>query len=765
MPTMPAILGPARLGNFRLGYMPTALAATRATRVRIFVAGVEARVRVSGLSIHDALNDRPNEASLTLDGSETPVAQQSLRISINSDTPRLLFDGALQEVTTSYQGQPTQLVYPCSASDDLARLNRRRPFGTWLNISATTVAQELVTTFAPDFSASGIQASLPLVSINLDGTEGFSGALAQLANAIGGYFYVEDAVLHLFQTETSDAPDDLDSTPGRFLDEPPIRASVDTSQLRTRVFGKGHGEPVLADVAVGDTIIPVANAAAWFGTVTPGGQAITDTQVLTYTGGQAGGTGSLVGPSAAPVVAPMPTRIVGAGVEVGVHDYAYVWVTAAGKTLPSPLGRVTTRAAVTAPGSAPGYSVSASDGTINLGLPGDTVAFTYSYSTAPGSTDLTQESAVSASTGAQTLVVQFGNYPYSQTPLLLATYSTDPDVRWIHLWVSRNGGTFQRSSWVEPNLPAGGTVSINGGYTVSSDVVPSSGAQEQVVLAGIALGPTGTTSREIYRTVAGGAQLKLQQTIANNTDTVGVTDATADASLGANAPSSDTSGLSLAVGHINAGSTSILTPSAGPFSSGGGWAINGEQMIRYTGISGNTLTGIPAVGIGSILNTINYGEHLDAAPALTGVTGLILALVKGAPLHIWVQRDDLTAQTAQAIIDAANGRVPADGVWEGPLISDERRNEASLIALCDVDLQMFSAPIVTVSYATRDVKTKSGKSIVVNLASPPITQTLTIQDVTIDQIDVAANTNPRFTVVASSVRFSLADLLRRALAA
>jgi hypothetical protein len=42
-----------------------------------------------------------------------------------------------------------------------------------------------------------------------------------------------------------------------------------------------------------------------------------------------------------------------------------------------------------------------------------------------------------------------------------------------------------------------------------------------------------------------------------------------------------------------------------------------------------------------------------------------------------------------------------------------------------------------------------------------MSQTLTIQDVLITEIDVAPGTAPRFTVTASSVRFSLEDLLRR----
>jgi hypothetical protein len=58
-----------------------------------------------------------------------------------------------------------------------------------------------------------------------------------------------------------------------------------------------------------------------------------------------------------------------------------------------------------------------------------------------------------------------------------------------------------------------------------------------VALSGISKGPTGTIARKIYRTAAGGSQLKLLATLSDNTTTE-YADATADGSLGANAPTS-----------------------------------------------------------------------------------------------------------------------------------------------------------------------------------------------------------------------------------
>lgn len=744
MPTQPAILGTARLGNVRLGYVPAALVPQRVSRVRILLAGVEARVRVQGLTIRDVLNDAPNTCSLTIDGSESPVGAQSLRVSINSDTPRLLFNGALQAVGLSYQLQPDQLVWPASAIDDTPRANRRRPFGTWTTVSATTVVQDLVAVFAPGFTSTHVEAALPAVSVILDGSEGMNGALTQIANLIGGYFYWEDGDLHFFLTEATDTPDDLDSTPGRFLDDPPIQVTSDDSQLRTRVFGKGHGEALLTDVLANEPILPVANVAAWFGTVGAGGQAIALSQILAYTGVQLGVGGSLVGPGAAPPVAPSGTAVPGSGMSMGVYRYAYTDVTAAGESLPSPLGTVTTGAAFAAPSTAP---------TVAAWIGSGFRDYAVTFVTADGET--TEGPRLQDRTFGG-IAVQVQSVPLGPAGVIARK-------------VYRTTGNAVNGPPPPSQLKLVGTINDNTTTVLNDGVadgslganVPTTNTSGGTVVnvAGIAIGASPTTSRKLYRTVVGGAQLKLVTTLANNTATT-YTDSTADGSLGANAPTSDTSGISFAGGQVNAGSTAILTASAAPFQSGGGWALaGGDQVVRYTGIAGNSLTGVPATGPGTLGTTVLYGSQILPAPALIGVTGNALAILKGTLINVWVQRDDVAAQAELA---ARDGR---DGIIEAPPISDERRNEASLIALGDASLARYSRPLVTVTYACRDPKTKSGKPITIDLASPPIHETLTIQECTIDQIDVAPGLLPRFTVTASSVRQSLDALLRQLLAA
>jgi hypothetical protein len=1063
MPYQPAVLGTARLNNFRLNYLSADLARVRSTKVRILLAGQPVRVRIAGFQIIDAINDTPNTCSLTIDGP-APTAGQTLRITINSNAPRLLFNGVIQQDDLTYEGRPTQLAYPSRAVDDTITLVRRRPFGTWVNTSATTIALSIIATYAPGFTATHVQAGLPLVSIIFDGTDDFAVALKRLATAVGGYWYVEDNDVHLFTVESLEVPDPI-QLGYPFCDDPPIKSTRDISQLRTRQFGKGHGEKVPIDIAAGETVIPVeddvmfnpAGGKAIAGTTPDGAQS----QIISYTGTVGRGFGSTVGPSLSPSVAPVLTPHAGSGLATGVYQGAYTFVTALGESLPSPLAAVTT-GLVPAPSFAPIASAQPSSGAyVDLGTHDYVMTFVMAGGettpgplTGPATTSMvpsyllnppsegTSATAYEANTsnlavgdlvyygftyvnnagettvgsGSNTIVIgaglPVGGVSHAQGAYCTVPTSLPPGATAIKAYRNRNGTWDQGIMAGSIAFQPGGTIYDNGmnnyvgsppgsntalvpatykqqvlvqnlpisahpavtarklyrrfngtgpfklaqtianntdGYVYDTTANASLGAAApssntalaaQIAVAGIATGPSGTIARKYYRTTVNGSQLKLQQTIADNTTTVGVVDATPDASLGANAPINNTSGLgsfggagldtgfytaapvtfaadgsasgatgstplftagsyvfvaadvgarlyiqsgtnwtpgfytiasvsaglarldracatvanptagrwgvdystlptprvvfadlvidattttkftsaafpvgpnyignvvsisngvgfsdqfvavisvsgltatcdkvlgtagstggravlggAAAVPFVYAGSSTLITGSTGPFRAGGGWVQIGQQLVRYTGTTGNTLTGIPPVGTpGALLDTVGYGEPVYVVPSLTGVTGLALPMLRGTPVHIWVQRDDLAAQAEQATIDAATGRVPADGIYEGPVIVDERRGEASLTAICDATLRLFSRPIVTVAYATRDVKTKSGKPITVDLASPPIHETLTIQDVTITEVDIAPGLAPKFTASATTWRASLEDLLRR----
>ena len=296
-------------------------------------------------------------------------------------------------------------------------------------------------------------------------------------------------------------------------------------------------------------------------------------------------------------------------------------------------------------------------------------------------------------------------------------------------------------------------------------VAPTVGtaAAAQVAVANIALGPASVTGRRIYRTAAGGTQLKLLVLLNDNTTTTYL-DALADASLGANAPPGDTSGIPQQAGTVLAGSPSLLLAGiSAAFSPTGGWVIigNGEVIIRYTGISGNNLIGIPPSGVGSITTTISYGSLATAAPQLLGIPAsgpgaIIYPLISGDNINLLVTVDDVAAQAALA---AAIG---GSGIKEA-YIQDGRIGYAEAVARGTAMLDERAELLIEVHYVCRDPLTRSGATI--HCALPPPTNLggdYKIQDVTIANFSPKPGQPPTYTVQASSERYSLDDLLRMA---
>jgi hypothetical protein len=989
MPLQAAVLGTARLNNFRLNYLTADQAAQRPTHIRIILGGIDLtqpgaamRVIYKSMQIRDALFEAPNTCAFTIYGA-APNVGQSLEVWINSNTPVLLFGGELQTVEKTYKGRPSTVLHPVTAIDDTARANRKRPLRPYVNVSATTIAQELIATYAPGFSSAGVEAGLPAVSINFDGSEGgMKGCLTALAKLVGGYWYFENKTLYLFITPPGTPPDPIDDTPNRFLHEPAITWTIDKSQVRTRCYGKGASSRIAAGIGIGETIVPLDNAEMFNAA---GGKAIAGStpdgaasRILTYTGTQRGGGGGLIGPGSSPSATPNLLLRDGAGLAGGVYKYGYTFTTATGESLISPIGTITT-GLVAPPASAPipgavqaGGSVEAAThyyiltfvtatGETSIGpqsapvttvagigipAPGATnaalrgvagnlaVGSTYRYQTTvtgnggetlPGSPGFSITPAAPAGPASVAQTTQFesggaltpgqfyeyaiagvvGGYETALSPSLVVILPNDPLLtrivlgyvtvsadaritgRKLYRWVptefawrlvttiadnlpnlfyrdgasnaslgaaragtgaigtppgdqanvtvptssdpravgrkvyrSDNGAAYKLLTTIANNAPAtyidnttsvaanapapvtdtaGGTSYLtvpltglaigpanvtarrlyrwsgagpykllttiaNNTQTTYSDTTASAGlggalpgsntAVANQVDVIVALGGTGVTGRKIYRSGSGGANLHFLTAIADNV-TQTIRDAATDAALGALAPTVDSSGLAQPSGQVPAGSTAIIVANTSAFADAGGWAVvgNGEQGIRYTAKTGNSLTGIPPTGPGALVASVAYNSTITAAPALLGVTGILDVVIRNAPIHVWVQRDDLAAQAYMTALDGGG-----DGVYEH-IWSDERRTEASLIQVCDAQLELYSRPLVTVTYATRDQKTKSGKTVTINLTTPAIHESLTIQDVAISDLGIAGLA-PKFTVTASTVRQSFEAILQ-----
>lgn len=317
------------------------------------------------------------------------------------------------------------------------------------------------------------------------------------------------------------------------------------------------------------------------------------------------------------------------------------------------------------------------------------------------------------------------------------------------IWRTKNGGTEYffvgqisdntTTSFVDSALDT----DLRGAVPLVND------AGASAVVVTVPLGPAGITSRRLYRTEGGGSIWRFVQEIRDNT-TTSIVDTKADTALG-DIP------LDVATIGALAGSTSLTVVSASAFPTAG-WAEVDSQLISWTGHTATTLTGIPASGDGSLQSAVSAGSSVVTLPLLTGVTGITTALAQGDAINLLVQRDDTVAQAALA---AREGR--GDGIIEFP-ITDNTLSVTEAQARGDAELALFARPIATVKYTSRDTKTRSGKTIHIDLPSIAILGDFIIQSVTIDEIGIAgADLNPRYQAEASSVRFSLEDALRRLL--
>lgn len=745
---MYALGGVARGGATRGGYhSPKAFVAINGVHYATARAVDGQQVDSETLTITWA---RPNRCSFQMRGV---VVADGAEVVVTMGTKNTLtreFAGNVLNRTVGYVGSPANTHHQVNAIDFSWALNARKVTKRYVNQTGTAIGQDLIASFAAGYTATHVEADLPLLDEITFTDQDLSSALEQLAKRLGATQYIDFfRDLHLFTSEP------LLTDPRPLLDgDTPhlqsIAATFDASQFISRVFVEGGGVNATAEVAPGETILPVEDA-AWYETA--GGLVTSGPQRLTYAGLQEGGSGSLVGPGAAPGTAPTLTLAAGAGLSAGVYEYAYTDVTAAGESLPSPLASVTT-GVLAPPFKAPdlaGPLTGSLDPFAHYN-----VAVTYQTAAGETTTQFRRYFLTDGNGGEQYIVIPIGP-PGTTARRLYRTEGQSSSALAataqlkLLTTIANNTTTAYNDTTADASLGA--------------DVPTTNTATAlQVALAGIALGATGTTARKIYRTAVGGAQLKLQQTIADNTSTTGVQDATADGSLGANVPTSDTSGLTQPAGQVNAGSTSLLAASAAPFSSTGGWALlGGGQIVRYTGISGNTLTGIPASGPGAIQTTVLYGSQVVAAPALTGIpasgAGAIVYTIKqGDAVNLVAQVDDVAAQTLLAAL-LSTATYTHDGIIEDAVV-DNRLSHTEATARGQARLALRNQIDVRAHLVSHDMNLRLGRVQAVTLADLGVDQVFTVQSVTVSGF--TPNLPPYYDATLSSDLFSFEDLLRLA---
>jgi hypothetical protein len=738
-----ALSGVLRSGSGRSNYTDP--------RVYVSIAGTQratgrstssAKVVQGSLTINESNGVDANTCTFQAIGFEPTVGQEVIVCLGSRNNGDRLFAGNIQSVRAGYIGSTAFGTWNVSAIDYSWQLTRKRVVKRYTSQSATAIAQDLVSQVT-GFTSTGVASGLDTIDEISFTFDTVLSALTQLANRIGGYVKVDYLKnVHLGVSDTYGTPPVSLTSANQTADA--VAFTTDLTHVITRMYEEGGGSNALGAVSAGDTMLPVEDP-VWYAEA--GGTVVCGPQEITYTATVDGGGGTLVGPGTGPAAAPVATSAAGTGVESGTHLYAYTFITGSGESLPGP-----TASFLVGPMPDPTMApVLALDATVSMSVG----YYNYAYTFVVGAGE----------TLASPITSIHHNGAGSNTDVTLPLGPGGTTARKVYRsdasGTLNTGATLKLIATIADNTTTL-YIDVTGGGTSAGAAAPGSNTTvlNQVALSSIGLGPSGTTSRKVYRTVAAGSQLKLLTTIADNTTTT-YTDSTADASLGANAPTSDNSGLSQPTGQILAGATTLLVAGAGGFSSSGGWAVigNGQQVIRYTGISANTLTGVPASGTGAITSTVAYNSSITAAPVLTGIPAsgagaIVYDIAKGDPVNILVQADDITAQVAiAALVGGDDDGVIAAYQRDGRISETEARTraEAALVQHASVD--------VSVTANSRDLNMRAGRTWTVSVTAPTtVSQTFILQSVTTSNFQTAIA--PTRSIVAGSVKATLADIVR-----
>jgi hypothetical protein len=765
MPSHPHVPGCARLNLARLNAFRL-----NAHEYLTFasIGGIDqsANVRIEGAAVQHVLNDQPDTAAVRVHGF-VPVAGQPFALySGDRSVDRQIFGGRILETTVLYESRKQNVAYDLQAIDPTWLLNRRLVLYAYTNVSASAIVLDLVARFTTGVTVNHVARLLPIIDAITFTNETVASCLTAICERVGAYWYLDYGVdLHVFTDEGVAAPTITDAEPRGSSDH---TLTEDLSQIVTRVVARGGSGEAFVDVASGATEIPVTED-AWFSDA--GGVVEAGSLRLTYTGVKGRSqTGALVGTLTTPTSTLQPVKSNGAGLGAGTYQYAQTLTSASGETLPGPIATVVgvgataqTLQKTTArqgnqwsqsgltPGGVYSWRVALLyvGGGWALGPPTDyfTVSGTHHWQIWTGmvATDPTNG---------------LPYYPALQT----AAYAP---VNQIQIYRTTNGG----ATWYIDTAYDGVTGNGTGWLAISKDNNTDSvivnyapyptgpiAMFSRVTVHGIESAAGSFTGTKLYRTAANGAQLKLLQT----NPPIDFVDTAADATLGGNAPTTDTSGVPPSNGQVVVGANTLPVTSIAPFTAdgGAGWAQVGNIPIRYTGTAAGALTGLPATGVGSITATVKHGTQVLVIARLTGVAGLTRALAAGDPVTLRVEVEDAAAQAA---LGARLGGTATDGIVE-EAYSDSRMTAIELTNYARALLFDRKDPRVMYRFVTRDTNVRVGRLITVDIASPPIHGTFRVQRITFDEIAISgglSRTEPRRTVEASNKLYTMADLLRR----
>lgn len=779
--------------------------------------------RNPGITISERSGSAPNEAHFVIGGrSQEPVPGEDVAINDAFDANRLLFAGTLLDYDATFEGaNPKQLVWNAHAVDWSYLMNRRRPFGSYTNVSVSEVVKDLMAKYAPGFDrATYVQTNLALVTISLDGTRTLGEVFDDLAQAIGGGRWYVDYLrkLHFFHppilTDIVVPPDN----PGG-ADFTAAVLTVGAAIGITTPFKIGYYAvrvTFLYSNSVESRLGPMSNVAAFDGTkfmhiasipigLNPSGgitcigrkiyylrgnDAIAagwtindnvttsidvypnmqDTTTVTDNGGDpptvpdngSGGTTTTAPPpgngkyglavsQGGPFSGSGHMLIIGGAIADGVH-FTNCFFIATGLTYAFyrwKFSVVYSNGSESQPSqpSAPALT----HGPVPIGTGGAPVSFTYSN----GQSFITRgfDTWIPGAPDDGTNFPAIGN----ATPVKYRFYAG----AWKIPAPGAGGGFIPGPSYIDDNAgyvlvgecpyftsltgsnntPAapGGGGPIDTTVTVPSDP-PGYGDQPKI-------NPENPTQTLIWPNPDG-------PYLENFSSPEDVTDLPACQALQIPAASQnpsqniDISQLRNLVKVFGGGSSSVLDAAVGAFQ------IQMADVSVYS-LNGGTLMAGNGVSISFFsTSSLPTGEFILLSQALSA------PIPSGTPIQYYALAEDKASQLARGLVELDENGNPSDGIHEY-VINDSSLTSAQQVYLrAHAEIAVYSSPIRTVRYSTRDKLSRVGANVHFNLTYPPIQGDFLIQSVEIDQIhDESDVLTPRYNVQASSLRYDLSNFL------
>lgn len=833
--------GVERCGATRSGYHSAfVFISIGGTQVAYAKANSAYAVEMETLTITDQLDERPNTCDFLISGF-TPTKGQEVIITLGSkNTLDRIFAGFILQITQQQVVAGSKVFYQVSCIDYTWLLNFRKVTKRYTNQSATAIAQDLISTYAPAFTSRAVQSGLALVDeIGFDNSE-LASALTELAKRAGGYWYVDYLKDLHFWTGTESGvthPVNLTTAHTSLTEFGP---TTDLGQTLTRVCVEGGGSPAAQDVAVGATTLPV-DSGSWYAPA--GGTVVSGPQRITYTGVTTSVSAAPAAPTAAKAyydasgvktINGTPTTdglspstitvstttvhgfsagqaVVITGADVGVTGPVLIGtvptassftfqravlatILTAGGSVRASLGitsmqtragvcTVTTSAAhglvvgqvaqILETGGVSNVSFAGPQTVVSVpstttftfslgGYPADSVAFPF------GAPATLHAAALAASSGPL-----IGTYLYKDS---YATGGTETFAS-----VASSSVTVAAVTNLDMNTSAtsttGGSMSAGTyGYaitgttaegettpgTIQSAILTGGNTALSLTVLNAYLNDPRIRGLNIWRTTNGAAQtlanLKYAGSVTLNLTTGGTMtflDTRADASLGAPAPTTNTTGGAVVLSALGVSSDGRTSARNIYRTAAGGSTY--KQIVTATG--NVTTTAIDVVSDASRVNgvdeptTANTPATLTGIPA-SGVGSIQYAIAAGDAVNVLATVNDAAAQAVLAAL------VGGDGVVE-----DYQRDTTLTLAdatdRATATLTLRSASESGIKFKSRDKNTRAGRTITVSFGSPTsVSGAYKLQQVTISQFSGNATLFPTYEANGSTTLFSFDDLLR-----